>query len=61
MTEKQMLAKLNGARVLPRKGALAISTNSDTTYTNIRNLDDWKNLIRTEYGLEDVQALYKYH
>ena len=24
-------------------------------------LEDRMNLIRTEYGLEDVQALYKYH
>lgn len=61
MTEKQMLARLSGARVLPRKGALAISTSSDTTYTSIRNLEDWKNLIRAEYGLEEVQSLYKYH
>lgn len=61
MTERQMLAGLKGARVLPRKGALAISTSSDTIYTNISNLEDWKNHIHTVYGLGDVQALYKYH
>lgn len=39
----------------------ALKENGKRTHTSIRNLEDWKNLIRTEYGLEDVQALYKFH
>ena len=64
MTEEQMLAKLEGIYVYANNycgDTLILKENGKRTYTNIRNLEDWKNLIRTEYGLEDVQALYKYH
>lgn len=64
MTEEQMLAKLEGIYVYanPHCGnTLIIREKGKRTPTSIRNLDDWKNLIRTEYGLEDVQALYNYH
>ena len=46
---------------LERGDTLILKENGKRTHTSIRNLEDWKNLIRTEYGLEDVQALYKFH
>lgn len=64
MTEEQMLAKLEGIYVYANNlcgDTLILKENGKRTPTSIRNLADWKNLIRTEYGLEDVQALYKYH
>lgn len=64
MTEEQMLAELEGIYVYANKlcgDTLIIKKDGKRIPTSIRNLDDWKNLIRTEYGLEDVQALYKYH
>lgn len=64
MTEAQMLAELEGIYVYanPHCGnTLIIREKGKRTPTSIRNLEDWKNLIRTEYGLEDVQALYKFH
>jgi hypothetical protein len=64
MTEAQMLAELEGIYVYanPHCGnTLIIREKGKRTPTSIRNLEDWKNLIRTEYGLEDVRALYKYH
>lgn len=64
MTEEQMLAELEGIFVYANpvcSDTLIIMKNGKRTYTSIRNLEDWKNLIRTEYGLEDVQALYNYH
>lgn len=64
MTEEQMLAKLEGIYVYANNlcgNTLILKENGKRIHTSIRNLEDWKNLIRTEYGLEDVQALYKYH
>lgn len=64
MTEEQMLAELEGIYVYANNycgNTLFIRENGKRIPTSIRNLDDWKNLIRTEYGLEDVQALHKYH
>lgn len=64
MTEEQMLAKLEGIYVYANNlcgNTLILKENGKRIPTSIRNLDDWKNLIRTEYGLEDVQALHKYH
>lgn len=64
MTEEQMLAKLEGIYVYANNlcgDTLILKENGKRIPTSIRNLEDWKNLIRTEYGLEDVQALYKYH
>lgn len=64
MTEAQMLAELEGIYVYATNycsNTLILKENGKRTPTSIRNLEDWKNLIRTEYGLEDVQALYKYH
>lgn len=64
MTEEQMLAKLEGIYVYANNlcgDTLILKENGKRIPTSIRNLEDWKNHIRTEYGLEDVQALYKYH
>lgn len=64
MTEEQMLAELEGIYIYANKlcgDTLIIKKNGKRIPTSIRNLEDWKNLIRTEYGLEDVQALHKYH
>lgn len=64
MTEAQMLEKLEGIYVYANNycgDTLIIKENGKRIPTSIRNLEDWKNLIRTEYGLEDVQALYKFH
>ena len=64
MTEEQMLAKLEGIYVYANNlcgNTLILKENGKRIPTSIRNLEDWKNLIRTEYGLEDVQALYKFH
>lgn len=64
MTEEQMLEKLEGIYVYANNlcgDTLIIKENGKRIPTSIRNLEDWKNLIRTEYGLEDVQALYKFH
>lgn len=64
MTEEQMLAELEGIYIYANKlcgDTLIIKKNGKRIPTSIRNLDDWKNLIRIEYGLEDVQALHKYH
>lgn len=64
MTEEQMLAKLEGIYIYANNycgGTLILEGNGKRIHTSIRNLEDWKNLIRTEYGLEDVQALYKFH
>lgn len=64
MTEAQMLAELEGIYVYANNlcgDTLILKENGKRTHTSIRNLEDWKNLIRTEYGLEDVQALYKFH
>mgnify|MGYP001672266599 CR=1 FL=1 len=63
-TKAQMLAELEGIYVYanPHCGnTLIIREKGKRTPTSIRNLEDWKNLIRTEYGVEEVQALYKYH
>ena len=59
-----MLAKLEGIYVYANpvcSGTLITREKGKRTPTSIRNLEDWKSLIRTEYGLEDVQALYKHH
>ena len=64
MTEEQMLAKLEGIYVYANNlcgNTLILKENGKRIPTSIRNLEDWKNLIHTEYGLEDVQALYKYN
>lgn len=64
MTEEQMLAELEGIYVYANKlcgDTLILKENGKRIPTSIRNLDDWKNHIRTEYGLEDVQSLYKYY
>lgn len=64
MTEEQMLAKLEGIYIYANNycgDTLILKENGKRFSTSIRNLEDWKNLIRTEYGLEDVQALYKFH
>lgn len=64
MAEEQMLAELEGIYVYANpvcSDTLIIREKGKRTPTSIRNLEDWKNLIRTEYDLEDVQALYKYH
>ena len=64
MTEEQMLAELEGIYIYANKlcgDTLIIKENGKRIPTSIRNLEDWKNLIRTEYGLGDVQALYKHH
>lgn len=64
MTEELMLAKLEGIYVYANNlcgDTLIIKENGKRIPTSIRNLEDWKNLIRIEYGLEDVQALYKFH
>lgn len=64
MTEAQMLAELEGIDVYATNycsDTPILKGNGKRILTNVRNLEDWKNLIRTVYGLEDVQALYKYH
>lgn len=64
MTEAQMLEKLEGIYVYANNlcgDTLILKENGKRIPASIRNLEDWKNLIRTEYGLEDVQALYKFH
>ena len=64
MTEEQMLAKLEGIYIYANNycgDTLILKENGKRFSTSIRNLEDWKNHIRAEYGLEDVQALYKYH
>lgn len=64
MTEAQMLEKLESIYVYANNlcgDTLILKENGKRIPTSIRNLEDWKNLIRTEYGLEDVQALYKFH
>lgn len=64
MTEERMLAKLESIYVYGTNycnNTLILKENGKRIPTSIRNLEDWKNLIRAEYGLEDVQALYKYH
>lgn len=64
MTEEQMLAELEGIYVYDTNycsNTLILKKNDKRILTIVRNLEDWKNLIRTVYGLEDVQALYKHH